>query len=147
MYKVRTWNRILVFHLSWLWIGGLLLGVAGCEAPEMDASTTEQATAGIVTVEIDFHGRGESKEFQISCSPDSTVFSILQQAEQAGEIKFVHSGAGETAFVRSIDDLENEQATGDNWTYLVNGELGDRSCGVFQAKTGDRILWRFGKYP
>ncbi len=124
-----------------------MLVAAGCESPDVDGSAAKQTTAGIVTVEIDFHGRRENKELQISCSPDSTVFSILQQAQQAGEVKFAHSGAGETAFVRSIDGLENEQAAGDNWTYLVNGELGDRSCGEFPVKTGDRILWRFGKYP
>ena len=138
-------------HFVWPWLVVLIIAAAaGCESPDGDESSTKEVapgTAGTVTVEIDFNGRKQNKEFQIACNQDSTVFSILQQAENKGDVKFVFSGSGETAFVSSIDDIENEKAAGDNWTYKVNGDLADRSCGVFPVKTGDKILWRFGKYP
>lgn len=131
----------------WLWLGVLLIAVTGCESQDVDSSPGKQLAAGSVTLEIDFHGRQENKKIQVPYSPNSTVLSILQQARDQGDIEFVVAGAGETAFVRSIDGIENEQAAGDNWTYQVNRELAARSCGVFPLNTGDQILWRFGKYP
>lgn len=63
-----------------------------------------------------------------------------------GDVKFESSGSGETAFVKAIDGVENEKAAGDNWTFKVNGKLGDRSSGVFELKPGDDVVWRFGAY-
>jgi hypothetical protein len=130
-----------------LGIGVLWVAVAGCETRNVGGPQAKQAATGTVSVEIDFHGRRESRNFEIPVNPDSTVLSVLQQAHQAGDLELDFSGTGPTAFIRSIDGIENEQAAGDNWTYHVNGQLGDRSCGVFPLKTGDQILWRFGKYP
>ena len=130
-----------------LWLVVIVIAAVGCESADVGESSTKGATTGSVTVDIDFNGRTQNKSFRIPCSQDSTVFSILQRAENTGDVKFAFTGSNETAFVSSIDGVENEKGAGDNWTYRVNDELGDRSCGVFPVKPEDKILWRFGKYP
>ena len=121
--------------------------LAGCDSqPEIEQVQETPQVAGTVTVVIDFNGRKPKKEILVDVE-DDTVMSILTRARDKGQLEFVSRGKGETAFVSAIDGVENEKAAGDNWTYRVNGQLGDRSCGVFQVKSQDEILWLFGKYP
>lgn len=54
--------------------------------------------------------------------------------------------SGSTAFLTQIDDVSNEGGDGRNWVFRVNGELGDRSCGVYKVNAGDTVLWRFQTY-
>ena len=51
-------------------------------------------------------------------------------------------GAGATAFVTSIDNVENE-GQGKNWMYRVNGKKGDRSSGIYKLRAGDEVKWTF----
>ena len=137
-----------VWLLQTLGISLLLVTLVGCESPEAaDSRKPVEPAVGMVTVVIDFNGRGENKEMEMACESDSTVFSILEQLQRAQRLRISHSGSGESVFISEIDGVANEQAAGDNWTYRVNDELGDRSCGVFPVKSGDQILWRFGSYP
>ncbi len=107
-----------------------------------------EATGVSVTVDltIDFNGQAGNKTVAVPCSGDSTVFSTLERAMNMGDLEFESSGRGESAFVISIDDVENQRAAGDNWTYRVNGELADRGCGVYDIQPGDQIMWHFGEY-
>ncbi|MEM7456441.1 MAG: DUF4430 domain-containing protein [Planctomycetota bacterium] len=122
--------------------------LAGCEKqPEASGGGRSTSTSGgTVDLTIQFNGRAGDKTVAIPCSADSTVFQILTRARNTGDIEFESTGEGETAFVVSIDEVANEGASGDNWVYLVNDALGDRSCGAYRVEVGDEITWRFGKY-
>lgn len=60
-------------------------------------------------------------------------------------LPFIAVGAGERAFVRSIDSLANEGGRpGDrNWTYTINDQPGDRSCGLATLEPGDTVSWYY----
>ena len=75
-----------------------------------------------------------------------TVLDALLAAQKNPRgIRLKTRGSGQTAFVEKIDDLKNE-GSGRNWIFRVNGKLSNRGCGVVPLKSGDTILWKFGKY-
>ena len=59
-------------------------------------------------------------------------------------IPIKQQGEGESAFVTSIKDIENQGADGKNWIYSVNGQTADRSFAVYKLKPDDHVLWTFG---
>lgn len=123
--------------------------LAGCEDTGSGVAVQNRAdgkTVGTVQLEIDFNSQRRKISVDVPCSSDSTVFSILQRAQNIGDLKFDSTGTGERVFVSSIGGVEN-QAAGDNWVYQVNGKLGDRSSGVYAVKPGDHVSWVFGDYP
>jgi hypothetical protein len=120
--------------------------IAGCAKSGTPVGDNAVIT-GSVQLEIDFRSEREKLSIKVPCASESTVLSVLQQAQKSGDLTFVFRGQGESAFVNSIDDVENQAAKGDNWVFRVNGELGDRSCGAFSVKPDDHVLWVFGKYP
>ncbi len=99
-----------------------------------------------VTVTIDY-GDGAQKRFtDIAWKKEMTVLDAMKVAEKHPRgIRMTYRGSGSTALLTKIDDLENE-GRGRNWIYRVNGELADRSFGIFELKPGDRVLWRFERY-
>lgn len=104
------------------------------------ASPTEQ----IVRVKI-FRGVGtEPLVGTTSWSSGMTVFDALSGVSPVVAVE--STGQGESLFVKSIAGQANLGSAGDNWIYRVNGNLGDRSSGVYEVEAGDEVVWSFGKY-
>lgn len=82
-------------------------------------------------------------EETVSIMTDDTVFDAMLRLRAAGAIAFTASGAGETAFIRSIGGVANEGAGGRNWTYDLNGACAALGAGAQLVADGDRIAWRF----
>lgn len=99
------------------------------------------------TLEIQFNSHGEDLKLEVLCGEGATVFLVMERARENGDLEFESTGRDATLFVQSIGGVKNQAGGGDNWVYRVNGELGDRSCGVFSVNPGDRVLWVFGDYP
>ena len=129
----------------------LMIPMVGCnqktETAKSSASGTASETAlGTVELNVDFGERKARKELRVPCSRDSTVYSILERARNMGDLTFHSTDFQGKAFVRSIDDIENEGASGDNWTYSVNGTLAKVGCSDFTVKPKDTITWKLGRY-
>lgn len=123
----------------------LFTGCQKSSAPGVPGGQT--VVAGTVELEVVFKPERENLQVVVPCSADSTVFSILQRAENMGDLKFESIGlSDEMKFVTSIDGIDNQAGSGDNWVYRVNGKLGDKSSGVYDVHPGDQIQWTFGKY-
>jgi hypothetical protein len=94
-----------------------------------------------VELAIDFGG-GRRKSF------DGVVWhggmTVADAMNASSGVKITQKGSGQSAFVTSIDGVENQGADGQNWTYSVNSQIADRSFAVYELKPGDRILWTFG---
>jgi len=154
--------------LLWILLAVCLCLPIGCERPGPDsgkqglgqtnspAPTTaipqvaraEQPPAKIdVEVEIDFKNSTPPLTGKVTLEKDQTAFAALENFARQKELKVDFKGQGETLFVMGIGEVTNQGAGGINWTYRVNGELGDRSSGIFSLKPGDKVLWIFGKYP
>jgi hypothetical protein len=154
--------------LLWILLAVCLCLPIGCERPGPDsgkqglgqtnspAPTTtipqvaraEQPPAKIdVDVEIDFKNSTPPLTGKVTLEKDQTAFAALENFARQKELKVDFKGQGETLFVMGIGEVTNQGAGGINWTYRINGELGDRSSGIFSLKPGDKVLWIFGKYP
>jgi hypothetical protein len=111
-------------------------------------AATEQPTAEIeVEVEIDFKNSTPAINGKVTLEEDQTAFGALERFASQRDLKVNFKGQRETLFVMGIGEVANQGADGINWTYRVNGELGDRSSGIFSLKPGDKVSWIFGKYP
>ena len=94
-----------------------------------------------VALTLDFGG-GRRLAFAAIAWRDGMTVADLISAWPNVVIK--QKGTGESAFVTAIDDVENQGADGNNWTYRVNDQMGDRSFAVYKLKSGDLVLWTFG---
>ncbi len=130
------------FRLASLW---LIVLLAGCSPTETQTSA-DGNTVGNCNLVIRFNGKSEDREFQVPCPLSSTVLTVMRSVP-TGSLEFEMIGATDaTAFIVSIGGVENEKNLGDNWVYRVNGNLGDKSSGLFPVQPGDSIVWSFGKY-
>ena len=130
----------------WLAVIAVLLAVGWYPATsQRSAQADEPRTVRLV---VDY-GDGVEKHFtSLPWKADMTVLDVLQAAARHPRgIRFQHRGSGSTAFVTSIDGVKNEGGKGRNWVYRVDGKLGDRSCGVYRVKAGQKVLWAFATYP
>jgi len=127
-------------------IVALLFCAIGCDSTK-ELPAELQRDIGTVTLEVDFGGDKRSKSIDVVCSPDSTVLQSLERAREMKKLKFDSRGVGETVFISAIDGMKNEGSGGKNWIYKVNGELGDKSAGIYEVNPGDRVTWSFGSPP
>ncbi|MEO8494364.1 MAG: DUF4430 domain-containing protein [Planctomycetota bacterium] len=99
-----------------------------------------------VRLVIDYNDGVEKRFNAIAWKPGMTVMdAMLAAQEHPRGIRFEHKGKGATVLLTKIDDVENE-GSGRNWLYRVNGKPGDRSIGILELKAGDTVLWKFDKY-
>lgn len=122
-----------------------LASTSGCQ--QTATAPLPKRQIGTVDLVVDFGAAAETISVQIPCSEDSTVLDILQRAELSGELKLQSSGAGETAFVQSINGVGGADTPDQYWTYLLNGELAKTGSGVTEVDPGDEVHWRFGSAP
>jgi hypothetical protein len=98
-----------------------------------------------VRLAVDY-GDGVKKEFYaIPWRQEMTILDAMEFAQKHPRgIKFRMRGRTATAFLTTIDDVSNQGGGAANWTYRVNGQLGDRSFAVYQLGPEDAVVWRFG---
>jgi hypothetical protein len=115
------------------------------ESPEKNIDRPAPIANGVpqetVKLAIDFGG-GRQKNFDAVAWHGGMTVADAMNASSG--VKVIHKGSGQSAFVTSIDGVENQGADGQNWTYSVNGQIADRSYAVYELKPGDRVLWTFG---
>jgi hypothetical protein len=75
---------------------------------------------------------------------DDTVLSILKEITREKGIQMEYRGSGAAAYVEGIDNVyEMDQGPKSGWMFRVNGNFGDRSCGVYAVHAGDVIQWLY----
>ena len=139
---------LALFALVLPWAGGCdRSGEAQKSKTSSDAMAEPLAASFEVEVTVDYRNSQPALEGKVKLLAGATAFSALEAFGNESGIAVQSTGEGETKFVVAIGDVVNLGAKGDNWTYRVNGQLGDRSAGIYQLKTGDKVSWIFGKYP
>jgi hypothetical protein len=132
-------------------VGFLLLTMVGCKPPAAERNgdylPAEKPTGPAVALVIDFDD-GLEKHYKLAADEPMTVLAALEAASKRERgIRYETKGSGEMAMVLSIDGLANEGGgKGRNWIYWVNGQLAEKSCGVYEVRPNDVILWKFGTY-
>jgi hypothetical protein len=110
-------------------------------APPNEPAGASQET---VVLSIDF-GDGRLQELEpVAWRSGMTVRDLTRETRRENR-NLVVKGSGASAFLASLDGVENEGADGRNWMYQVNGEPGDRSFAIYELAPSDRVLWTFGK--
>jgi hypothetical protein len=113
-------------------------GDKGVEMPAIIAASDPRPK---VALSLDFGGGRRIAFSAIAWRDGMTVADLISAWPN---IAINQKGAGESAFVTSIDDVENQGVDGKNWTYRVNDQMADRSFAVYKLKPGDHVLWTFG---
>lgn len=105
--------------------------------------------AATVSLSIDYRDGARRVFDALPHTAEMTVLDVLNLAARHPHgITFVSSGAGETAFVRQIDDLKNQGGgtAARNWQFLVNGKVGTRGVGATHLRPGDAVTWDFDTF-
>jgi hypothetical protein len=116
----------------------------GVGVPGDTAGTRETPQASAVRVRVLRGPSAEIIEGTVAWQAEMTVFDVISRFSPSLDVE--STGQGEALFVKSIAGQKNLGSAGDNWIYRVNGQLGDRSCGVYPVAAGDEVVWSFGKY-
>lgn len=114
--------------------------------PAMPATVARppEAAGRTVALTIDYgDGRRISLE-PVAWRQGMTVYDLTREAPRS-DLRLKVLGSGESAFLASLDGIENEGADGRNWTYAVDGKMADRGFAVYELEPGNQVLWTFGK--
>ncbi len=126
----------------------LLFAVVLCWCPARPLSGEAPRKPQTVELTIDFGDGFQYRYTKLVWHDDMTVLDVLKQARQHRHpLRFEFRGEGARAFVTSIGRVKNEGARGSNWIFRVGGKLGDRSCGIYPVRAGEKVLWSFQRYP
>jgi hypothetical protein len=143
-----SWWRLPLL-LGVVLVAMLLLRNGGIHTTRTDSGTTPpnapaEAAKETVVLSIDF-GDGRRQDLEpVAWRSGMTVRDLTRESRREN-LKLVVKGTGASAFLASLDGVENEGADGRNWMYQVNGEPGDRSFAIYELAPSDRVLWTFGK--
>ena len=115
-------------------------------APPADAPISADPSGQTVTLTVQFADGSERQFDAVPWHDGMTVADLMTAASQRPDgLRYVLRGSGEMAFLTKIDDIENEGASGRNWTYTINGTRADRSFAVYRLAPGDQVLWTFAE--
>lgn len=112
-----------------------------------DSDNAETASREPVWLTIEFGNRRETVSGSLESGGQITVFDLLQAVAAVNRIKVDYSGNGETVFIKAIDGVVGGEGDNPWWIYLVNDQLANEGCGTRRLESGDRVIWRLGKYP
>lgn len=151
---MQTRTRIMDRRAMLRWAAVVLMTViGGARLSAQPGGATPAAepskVPASVRLTIDYSDGFQKVYTRLPWAEGMTVMDALEAAKgHPRGISFDASGAGATAFVKKIDDVANQGATGEkkNWLYSVNAQFADKSAGVWALKAGDEIVWHFGPY-
>ena len=98
------------------------------------------------TVSLEIHfGNGARRSFDaLPWRQGMTVADLMRLARDfRPSIRYEQRGKDAEAFLESLEGVEGGGDGQRNWLYRVNGELGDKSFGVFELNPGDEVTWSF----
>lgn len=81
---------------------------------------------------------------RVAIKQGDTVYDVLLRATQQHGIQMEKRGTGALLYVEGINNLyEFDRGPESGWMYRVNGVFPNKSAGVYDVKSGDRIEWLY----
>lgn len=106
-------------------------------------SHSQNKTTKTVSLTVDYGNGFERRYTALNWTENMTALDATRLASKHKQGFTIRvKGSGATAFVDSIDGIEN-QGQGKNWMYRVNGKKGDRSSGIYKLRDKDVVKWTF----
>ncbi|WP_299116376.1 DUF4430 domain-containing protein [uncultured Winogradskyella sp.] len=82
----------------------------------------------------------------IPITPNQTsVFNLMNDASSCNPpVKFTFEGNGDSAYLTSIDGVENNQnGNGYYWVFLVNGKMANVGFAAYKLSDNDSVVWDY----
>ena len=78
----------------------------------------------------------------------TTVLNLMNEANSCKpKISFTYEGDGESAYLTSIDGVENNQDNnGFYWVFFVNGQMPKVGMGAYKLSNNDSVVWDYKHY-
>jgi len=129
-----------------LWIHSLIICWSAILLFQSPATLADDAVK-TVDLSIIYSAEKTTTYGKLPWKSGMTIADALSLAEKRKPaLTYTRRGSGETAFLTQIGGVKNQGAFGPNWTYRVNGKLGNVSYALQELKPGDKVEWKFGKY-
>jgi hypothetical protein len=118
---------------------------AGKEEAAQQEAAIANSTVGLT---VEWNSDDQLPLFEVKWTPGMTVRDLMLDAQKAGRITFEESGEDDAAMLTAISGTKNEGGSTDsfNWTFRVNGKMGDKSFAIYKLQKGDIVIWKFGPY-
>jgi len=141
LHQSRPIDNDWTVRRGWLVLLFLAVTFSGCAKEEVPQESESQP----FNLVVEYADAREARRMPLPWKQGMTVMDALRQAAEEGVIEFKSRGEGPTAFVRSIDRIENEGGgeNARNWIFLINGKKSPESAGVSKISAGDVVLWKF----
>ena len=86
----------------------------------------------------------ENKIVEYVCEKDKTVLEILET--KADNVEYTTYDVG--VFITSINNIENNNETGDYWIYSIDDKMADVASDKYICVGDENIKWEYGvEYP
>jgi hypothetical protein len=125
--------------------GGIRQPPQTVPSPNPTPDTIEPITGPAVSLELHVEGGLRLVYPPLAWREGMTVADLLAAGQRTMRLDFVVQGSGASALLTEMGGYANEDASGRNWTYTVNGQRADRSFAIRELEPGDEVLWRFGR--
>ena len=128
----------------------LLIGLAAApwHGAAARAWAPPKADKASIRLTIDYND-GVRKVFVLPHQPDMTVLDALKLADRhARGIELQAGGSGSSAYVRKIDDLQNQGGGNNarNWLYWLDGKFAEAGAGDNPMQPGAHAYWKYCEY-
>ena len=78
----------------------------------------------------------------------TTVFELMQIGAELDLLTLDDfSDTGGQVFIKALNGLANDAATGRYWVYYVNDKLSKVGCSSYRLEAGDQIRWSYEGSP
>ena len=142
-FLVKSVPMLSTLHLSRRILILCLLTFSCLTVVPANQSHSQDKTSKTVSLIVDYGNGFERRYTTLPWTENMTALDATRLASKHKQgFAILVKGSGATAFVTSIDGVENE-GQGKNWMYRVNGKKGDRSSGVYELRANDVVKWTF----
>lgn len=133
---------LIVFGFFWYFGKPAAKEPAG-EAANIDGIPATETKSGKALIAVDF-GNGQKNETEINFQSGLTVFNLTKIGIEKLGLVVEYKSSSFGVLVEKINDFKNGQ-DGKYWMLYVNGQSAALAADKIEAKTKDKIEWKFIK--
>jgi len=108
--------------------------------PAEETNVKEQAVLAVDD------GKGSPKTFDVEFTQGDSAFNVLEDAFKKLNIALETKNYDIGVLIESIGGTKNGE-NGKYWMYYINGKLADIAADKYKINSGDKIEFKFEKYP
>lgn len=115
------------------------------EQKETKPKNTPKSEEQKINVELIINFNPRQISFPFSSALNSSVYDLMQKAQQQGKIQFRAKNYDFGAFIEEINGVKNSQKEKKYWMLYVNDKLSEVGASAKKLKDKDRVMWKYEK--